>query len=178
VEETHVAGAEWREFGLSDEVERDPRDELIALIGQHEVALYRYLVAFTGDREVALDCVQETFTRAYEQLRRGKSVNTQWLYMVGRHRAIDEFRRRKRQDPDPDVLGALTAAPISDDMVSLQHAFRALSPVDRAILSLATIEGLSGEEVAERLGIRPGAVRMRLLRARERFRRALEGEEP
>jgi RNA polymerase sigma factor (sigma-70 family) len=178
VEGTHVAGAEWREIGLSDEIERDPRDELIALIGQHEIALYRYLVAFTGDREVALDCVQETFTRAFEHLRRGKSVNTQWLYMVGRHRGIDEFRRRKREGVDPTAMDGMQAEPISEEMASLQHAFRGLSPDDRAVLSLATIEGLSGEEVAVRLGIRPGAVRMRLLRARERFRRAFDGEEP
>jgi DNA-directed RNA polymerase specialized sigma24 family protein len=70
-EDAHVAGAEWGETGLIDDGERDPREELIVLIGQHEVALYRYLVAFTGDRDVALDCVQDTFTRAYEQLQRG-----------------------------------------------------------------------------------------------------------
>jgi RNA polymerase sigma-70 factor, ECF subfamily len=166
----------WREIGPVDEIERDPQAELITLIRMHEVTLYRYLVAFTGDRELALDCVQDTFTRAYEQLQRGKSVNTQWLYTVGRNRGIDELRRRKREGLDPAALGELHAAPTSDeDMVSLQSAFRALSPDDRAVLSLAAIEGLSGEEVAARLGIRPGAVRMRLLRARERFRRLYDG---
>jgi RNA polymerase sigma factor (sigma-70 family) len=168
-----VAGAEWGEIGLSDECERDSREELIALVGQHEVSLYRYLVAFTGDREVALDCVQDTFTRAYEQLRRGKSVNIQWLYTVGRNRGIDEMRRRKREGADRDALERMEGAPIPEDMVSLQHAFGNLSPDDRAILSLAAIEGLSGEEAAARLGIRPGAVRMRLFRARERFRQAM-----
>jgi RNA polymerase sigma-70 factor, ECF subfamily len=172
-----VAGAEWGEIGLSDECERDSREELIALVGQHEVSLYRYLVAFTGDREVALDCVQDTFTRAYEQLRRGKSVNIQWLYTVGRNRGIDEMRRRKREGADRDALERMEGAPIPEDMVSLQHAFGNLSPDDRAILSLAAIEGLSGEEAAARLGIRPGAVRMRLLRARERFRQAYTGGE-
>jgi RNA polymerase sigma-70 factor (ECF subfamily) len=104
-------------------------------------------------------------------------VNTQWLYKVGRNRGIDELRRRKREGADRDVLEQVEAAPIPEDMVSLQHAFGGLSPDDRAILSLAAIEGLSGEEVAARLGIRPGAVRMRLFRARERFRRAYIGGE-
>jgi RNA polymerase sigma-70 factor (ECF subfamily) len=177
-EDAHVADAEWGETGLIDEGERDPREELIVLIGQHEVALYRYLVAFTGDRDVALDCVQDTFTRAYEQLQRGKSVNTQWLYKVGRNRGFDELRRRKREGADRAELERMEAAPIPEDMMSMQHAFGGLSPDDRAILSLAAIEGLSGEEVAARLGIRPGAVRMRLFRARERFRRAYMGGEP
>lgn len=138
-----MAGAGWGEIGLSDEWERDPREELATLIGQHEVALYRYLVAFTGDREVALDCLQDTFTRAYEQLQRGKSVNTQWLYKVGRNRGIDEFRRRKREGVQQDALETLQAEPIPEEMVSLQHAFRRLSADDRAVLSLAVIEGLS-----------------------------------
>lgn len=30
---------------------------------------YRLLVVLTGDRDVLLDCVQDTFTRASEQLR-------------------------------------------------------------------------------------------------------------
>jgi RNA polymerase sigma-70 factor (ECF subfamily) len=172
-----VAGAEWGEIGLSDEWARDPREELTALIGQHEVAVYRFLVAFTGDREVALDCVQDTFTRAYEHLQRGKRVNTQWLFKVGRNRGIDELRRRKREGMDRALLETMQAEPIPEEMVSLQHAFRRLSPDDRAILSLAAIQGLSGDEVAARLGIRPGAVRMRLLRARERFRRLYTGGE-
>src|SRR5947209_10075241 len=106
-----MAGAEWGEIGLSDAWERDAREELTTLIGQHEVALYRYLVAFTGDREIALDCVQDTFIRAYENLQRGKSVNTQWLFKVGRNRGIDELRRRKREGVDRAVLDTMQAAP-------------------------------------------------------------------
>jgi RNA polymerase sigma-70 factor (ECF subfamily) len=137
------------------------------------------LVALTDDREVALDCVQDTFTRAYEHLRQGKSVNTQWLFKVGRNRGIDELRQRKRQVSDQDALErAHAAAPTTDDLVSLQHAFRGLLPDDRAIMTLAVTEGLSGEEIAIRLGIRAGAVRMRLLRARERFRRVYAGGQP
>jgi len=170
-----VADTEWREIGRVDEVERDPREELVTMMQKHEVALYRYLVALTGDREVALDCVQDAFTRAYEYLQQGKSVNTQWLYKVARNRGIDELRRRKREAMDHEALEEMHTVRSSEDMVSLQSAFRALSHDDRAILSLVGIEGLSGEEVATRLGIRPGSVRMRVLRARERFRKLYSG---
>lgn len=170
-----MAGTEWREIGRVDEVERDPREELVTMMQKHEVALYRYLVALTGDREVALDCVQDAFTRAYEYLQQGKSVNTQWLYKVARNRGIDELRRRKREAMDHEALEGMHTVRSGEDMVSLQSAFRALSPDDRTILALVGIEGLSGEEVAARLGIRPGSVRMRVLRARERFRKLYLG---
>lgn len=170
-----MAGTEWRKIGRVDEVEQDPRGELVTMMQKHEVPLYRYLVALTGDREVALDCVQDAFTRAYEYLQQGKGVNTQWLYKVARNRGIDELRRRKREAMDHEALEGMHTERSSEDMVSLQSAFCALSPDDRAILSLVGIEGLSGEEVATRLGIRSGSVRMRVLRARERFRKLYSG---
>jgi len=162
--------AEWGELELIDEIERSRRDALAALMREHEAPLYRLLVVLTGDRDVALDCVQDTFTRAYEHLRKGRTVTTPWLYKVGRNRAIDEFRRRKREQVDRDALYDIGIESTAEDMVSLRQAFAALSSDDRAILSLAGIEGLSGEEIAARLGIRHGAVRTRLQRARERFR--------
>ena len=74
--------AEWGELGLIDETESSRRDALAALMREHEAPLYRLLVVLTGDRDVALDCVQDTFTRAYEHLRKGRTVTTPWLYGV------------------------------------------------------------------------------------------------
>jgi RNA polymerase sigma-70 factor (ECF subfamily) len=150
------------------------REEITALVHAHERALYRYLVVMTGNREVALDAVQETFIRAYEHLQRGKSVNTQWLYKVARSRAIDEIRRHRRETSEGDALAAIGVR--SEDMTDLNAAFAALSPDDRAVLVMCALEGLSGDEIATRLGIRSGAVRTRLHRARERFRKLYEGE--
>ncbi|MGH2444041.1 MAG: RNA polymerase sigma factor [Chloroflexota bacterium] len=173
-----MADAEWKEVALVGDLEQDPRSELIALMQTHETALYRYLVIFTADREVALDCLQDAFTRAYVQLQRGKSVNTRWLYTVARNRAIDELRRRKREGIAPSAIEDLQSAPSSVDMAGFKQAFHALPADDRTILFLAGIDGLSGDEMAVRLGIRHGTVRMRLLRARKRLRKLYEGGTP
>jgi RNA polymerase sigma-70 factor, ECF subfamily len=168
-EVVRVAGVE---AGLGDEPARC-RDEITTLVYTHERSLYRYLMVLTGNREIALDAVQETFIRAYEHLQGGKSVNTQWLYKVARSRAIDEIRRHRRESSDTDAFNDL-GVPASD-LIDLNAAFAALSPDDRAVLALSALEGLSGDEIAIRLGIRSGAVRTRLHRARERFRRLYEG---
>jgi RNA polymerase sigma-70 factor (ECF subfamily) len=165
------------EAQVTDEREDLARLSLEELMQRHEAPLYRFLVVLSANRDIALDCVQETFTRAYVQLRRGKPVNTQWLYKVARNRAIDDLRRRRREGADATVLDGLAVATTVEDMTSLLDAFAALSPEDRAILALAGTDDLTGEEIAERLGIRHGAVRMRLQRARTRFRRLYEGEQ-
>lgn len=160
----------------SDGLQADrSREALIALVEAHEVALYRYLVALTGDRETARDCLQDTFLRAYEHLQRGRDVNTQWLYKVGRNRGIDELRRRRRERANDATTPEISVASDTEDLVGLRLAFRDLAPDDRAILGLVVVEGLTGEEIAERLGIRLGAVRTRLYRARERFRALYTG---
>lgn len=74
--------AEWGQSELIDAMERSRRDALAVLMREHEAPLYRLLVVLTGDRDVALDCVQDTFTRAYEHLRQGRAVTTPWLYAL------------------------------------------------------------------------------------------------
>jgi RNA polymerase sigma-70 factor (ECF subfamily) len=166
------------EVGPGEESAVRHHDAITALIHTHEAPLYRFLVALTANREIALDCVQDTFIRAYEHLQRGKRVNTQWLYKVARNRAIDELRRHRRETPDNEALSRIGLPATDEDMAGLRAAFAALAPPDRAILALSAVEGLSGDEIALRLGIRHGAVRTRLHRARERFRRLYEGGTP
>jgi RNA polymerase sigma-70 factor, ECF subfamily len=171
-----VTDARRREFDLTDESRPERHRVLMDLIREHERMLYRFLVVLTGDREAALDCVQDVFIRAWEHLQNGRSVNRQWLYKVGRNRAIDELRRRKRERTDLMTLHDLSGPGSTEDMVDLQQAFDALPVHDRAVLYLSVVEGLTGEEVATVLGIGHGAFRMRLLRARERFREQYGGK--
>lgn len=53
----------------------------------------------------------------------------------------------------------------------------ALSPMDRAVLYLTTVEGATADEVAARLGGSAAAVRMRRTRAVRRLRAALKDDE-
>jgi hypothetical protein len=68
--------------------------ELVRLMNRYERSLYRFLYVLTGSQDVAMDCAQDAFVRAYDNLRRGRPVNAKWLYTVGRNRAMDEFRRK------------------------------------------------------------------------------------
>jgi RNA polymerase sigma-70 factor, ECF subfamily len=61
--------------------------------------------------------------------------------------------------------------------VALADQLAKLRPDDRDVIVLRNLQGLSFEEVAERMGRKPGAVRMLWLRAIERFRQIYEASE-
>jgi RNA polymerase sigma-70 factor (ECF subfamily) len=146
-------------------------------MNQHERPIYNFLLSLLRDPDVALDCAQDTFLRAYEHLRKGRPVRAQWLYKVARNRAMDEFRQRRRLDPDTEKLEHLPVRESTERAVAVQSVLDRLSPSDREVLYLFDVAGFKTDEIGEMLGIRGSAVRQRLSRARERFR-LLYGAEP
>ena len=152
-------------------------DELVRLMDQHERPIYNFLLALLRDTDVALDCAQDTFLRAHENLRKGKPVNGQWLFKVARNRAMDEFRRRRRVQPELDKLDQIPVHERTDRVMAVRSVMERLSTVDREVLYLFDIAGFKTDEIGAMLGIRGSAVRQRLSRARERFR-LLYGTEP
>lgn len=152
-----------------------PRACLIALMDRYERPLFKFVYLIAGDADVTSDCVQETFVRAYDHLTRSKPVNASWLYKVARNLAIDEHRRRRRYAAE-GALEQIPAAGAGLELgVAMRQAFARLTPDERTLLYLAAVEGRSAAEIAAILGIKPTAVRMRISRARERFRLAYGG---
>jgi RNA polymerase sigma-70 factor (ECF subfamily) len=156
------------------QLDETARDTFAALLDRYEQPLFGFLIVLLGDRDSAKDCVQDTFLRAYQNLQRGKPVNAQWLYKVARNRAIDELRhqQRVRAEPHPVDEAALDESFASEGTRAVHRTLLQLSPDDREVLYLAEVDGFTSFEIAAMLGIRAGAVRMRLSRAHLRFRQA------
>ena len=153
-------------------------DAFDTLIRRYEQPICSYLLRLTGDPARAQDLAQETFLRAYQALCRGDHWENPraWLYRVASHLATDDFRRRRRLRwlPLSSVDGARPAAEDIEDLTAEQMAVRsallALSTKYRVPLVLYVCEGYSVAEVARILGLSLSAVKMRLSRAREKFR--------
>jgi RNA polymerase sigma-70 factor (ECF subfamily) len=99
-----------------------------------------------------------------------------WIYRIALNEALGTLRRRREVPlPDPDDVSTSGRA---DDSVglSVRLALGRVAPDHRALLVLRYWEGLSTDEIAAVLHLAPGAVRMRLLRARREFRRCYEDE--
>lgn len=153
--------------------------QILSLMDRYEQRLYVFLLVRTHNREVARDCLQHALLQALEQLRRGRPVTSAWLYKVARNRATDEIRRVRRTGLDPATLDLVPwTQPVSNPRTaSVRRAVECLTPDERELLYLFDVDGFSAREIGAVIGIRAGAVRMRVLRARDRFRAAYVAEE-
>ncbi|HEX8917489.1 MAG TPA: sigma-70 family RNA polymerase sigma factor [Chloroflexota bacterium] len=152
-------------------------DQLVQLMNEHERPVYNFLLTLLRDPDMALDCAQDTFLRAYQNLAKGKPVNAPWLFKVARNRAMDEFRRRRHMTAEAETLEHIPVREATDQVLAVRSILELLSPSDREVLYLFDIAGFKTDEIGAMLGIRGSAVRQRLSRARERFR-TLYGTEP
>jgi RNA polymerase sigma-70 factor, ECF subfamily len=145
----------------------------------HQPQVYALCYRLLGRAEDAEDAVQATFVRAFRSLPRfrGDSAPRTWLFRIATNEALGLLRRRKTT---PEWVEECHSAPDGTGLMLERLAVRAalarLSPDHRAILILRLWEGLSYNEIAEVLGITLPAVKMRLSRAREHFRRYYEDE--
>lgn len=160
------------------------------LFDRHAAALYRYVARRLG-RDACDDLVAETFMVAF---RRRDSYDAAyadarpWLYgiatkLIWRHRR-DEVRHlqalaRLQVNPAPEsvedaVAGRVTAQALRGVLLS---AMARLPVAQRDVLLLAA-SGLSHDEIATALGVRPGTVGSRLSRGRRTLQQALGGTNP
>jgi RNA polymerase sigma factor (sigma-70 family) len=96
-----------------------------------------------------------------------------WLYGTARNLVLEESRRSTPAAPANPEGEHVDQPPVELDP-TLDRALRALSRLDREALLLVAWEDLTPGQAAKALGISPVAFRVRLLRARRRFRTSLE----
>jgi RNA polymerase sigma-70 factor (ECF subfamily) len=159
----------------SGRAEASAQDELCRLMGAYEVSLLSFTRSLIRDADLALDCVQETFLRAYESLGRGRQVNKRWLFTVAHSRVMDEFRRRRRLQPELDDDTVTSCDASTDTGMIVRQALDRLPRQHQEVLYLFVVAGFTTDEIAGLLGTTGPAVRQRLYRARQKFRQVYGG---
>lgn len=142
-----------------------------------------YTVRRCPSRQDAEDIVAETFAVAWRRITdipQGERARL-WLFGTARLVRLNQERARQRQrslaERVREVLHTLWDRGADTELSEreqIQHAFAALTPIDREVLQLHVWEELSADEIAVALDISTPAVWKRLQRARERLSRALE----
>lgn len=154
-----------------------------------DILVRRYLrrahaVAFRllGHHEDAEDLVQDAFMTALEKIdtfQLGRPFGP-WFFRILTNRGhnLRAARARRTTVPIPDDAAAPIRSP-SDDAARaelrdrLGAALAELPERQRLIVQLFEIDGFSGAEIAEILGIPPATVRWNLHQARKKLRTAL-----
>lgn len=144
----------------------------------HFGPMVRALTVAGGDREVAADCVQDAFTRAYTRWRRISRYDDPpgWIRHVALNRMRDHFRRQARRDRAVERLATLDetvveAPPVPSELAAV---LATLPPQQRIAAALFYVEELSVRECAAAMELSEGAVKYHLHAAREHLRDTLE----
>jgi RNA polymerase sigma-70 factor (ECF subfamily) len=147
------------------------REDIERVWRAHRGAIFRALVAWTGDQEVASDAVAEAFAQA---LGRGDALETpeRWIWKAAFRIAAGELADRRRTGAGPTP--AQVSATLPEPIVDLVAALRTLSPNQRTAAVLHFYADLSTKDVAYVLGCTQTTVRVHLAQARKRLRPLLE----
>jgi RNA polymerase sigma-70 factor (ECF subfamily) len=164
------------------------RDALSALMERHYRRIYRVALGYLRDPDEALDVVQETFVKAFQNAARWdtRSEVAPWLTRIGINQAIDRYRRvrRRRLSEQPLADGPADhdrrwsdLAP-SPERQALGHelgariagALHGLPERQRQIVVLRHYDDMTLDQIAETLGLSLGTVKSSLHRAIHRLR--------
>ena len=174
---------------LIERVKGGDHEAFEALFQRYFSTVSRQAIRLTGNREEAEEVVQEVFLTVYEKAKafRGASAFSTWLYRVTANAALSRLRRQKKGEELPldDYLpsfredGHHQVRPVVDWSIELeqrlvsaerqrliQQALDQLPPVDKAVVVLSDLEGLSDREIGSALGLSMLAVKARLHRSR------------
>lgn len=160
-------------------------------VREHQERVLRLAASFVRDAGDADDIAQEVFLKAYRSLERfrGQAKVSTWLYRITVNTCHDFLRKKKRLH---SLAGALEAeasqaTPKKNGVgewegrelgAAIQREIDALPFTYRSLLILKDLQELSYREIAESLGLRPGTVQTRILKARQILRRRLESTLP
>ena len=159
------------------------------LANEHKDAVYRQMLRVCGNREDAEDVLVEALLKAYRHLDQLRDQGTfrAWLAAIGKRvcwqlkerEALlpllqlssleDEGRELAGKDSGPEAGAAFTQMKelLAKAMDSLQSEYR-------SVYEMRDLQGLPGEEVAEKLGISLAAMKSRLHRARVLVRQYID----
>jgi RNA polymerase sigma-70 factor, ECF subfamily len=140
--------------------------------------LRRYARALTRDLIAADDLVQDSLTRALGKLhlwQQGTDLRA-WLFTILHNQYVNHVRRAAREGAAVGLSEReplLTGAPQQGrglELRDLERAITKLPKVQRSVILLVGLEGMSYGEVAAVLDVPVGTVRSRLSRGREALR--------
>lgn len=141
--------------------------------------MVRSLAVAAGDREVAADCVQDAFTRAFVRWSRVSRLEDPvgWIRHVAVNRMRDHFRRAGRGRRAVERLGSRAQVVVAEaprEPSELAAMLSTLPEQQRIAAALFYVEDLSVSEVAAAMRLSDGAVKYHLHAARQSLRDTLE----
>ena len=151
-------------------------------------SLYSLVLHLLKDPDEAEDVVEETFWQAWRKASSyepSKGAVSTWLLTIGRRKALDRIRAKKRHKEDPigrDRTFADLPSPALDPSQDMEGselrehvraALKELPSEQREVLELGYFNGMSQTEIADATGQPLGTVKTRMRLAMQKLREPL-----
>lgn len=161
-------------------------EEFDAFHDAHGPALWGYILRSTGDESMASDIFQEALLRFLRGAPRDLDADKRraYVFRIASNLLRDTWRAKRREEPWRDEVldeGEDPTAVVQEShsegddaehanlSTDLDRALQALRPIERQLMWLAHVEGLSHRELANLLALQEGSVKVMLFRARQKL---------
>jgi RNA polymerase sigma-70 factor (ECF subfamily) len=148
------------------------------VVERYQAEAIGHAIAILGNREDAMDAVQEAFIDAFQAIDRLDLTRRfyPWFYVILRNRCYKlaaKLNKHEMSNWDETEILATASSLQPEDTMLLERAMLELPTEDRELITLRHLDGLSYDELAERLEIPQGTVMSRLYYARKKLRERL-----
>ncbi|MCG3120930.1 MAG: ECF RNA polymerase sigma factor SigW [bacterium] len=164
------------------------------LYSRYEMRVYNFILRYTGNKEIAQDLLQETFTRVWfaAHLFNLETGNFRgWLYTIALNIARNEMSRKRyaydyaevstiafKDEPvNPRTEEPDAAVERADLQNAISQALLKLSPLLREIIILKHYQQLKFKEIAEMTKTPEGTLKARFHRAIAELKELLDPRE-
>ena len=177
------------ESALIERLKAGDQEALEAIFNLYSLKLYNVAHRILGDVADTQEVIQDVFWTAYRKAKtfQGNSQFSTWLYRLTINAALGRIRRNKKHKeveyeeflpkfqedghhmvrPVVDWSDTLDNCYAKQEMQQLlKDALDQLKAIDKSVVVLSDLEGLSDKEIAAAVGITVSAVKARLHRAR------------
>ena len=152
----------------------DDRRAFGTLVEEYQPAIRRFLLTLTvGDDSLCDDLAQETFIKAYTNIRafKGLSKFSTWLYRIA-YNVYYDYTRSHRPTADIDSPTVrTTGSPTVDSNLKLDlyDALQLLTPPERTCVTLQLMEGQAIDKIAEITDMPLNTVKSHLSRGKKKM---------
>ncbi|GHA48526.1 DNA-directed RNA polymerase sigma-70 factor [Salinimicrobium marinum] len=155
--------------------------EFLTLINRHKGILYKVSRMYFDNLDDQQDLFQEIILQLWKSQEsfKGNSQFSSWMYRVALNTAIVFYKKEKRK---PDKFSSIKIEPFAHDGyngekdLQLMHFYKAvkeLNKIEKALI-FQFIEGLSGKEIAENIGLSEVNVRVKTNRTKSKLQEIIK----
>ncbi len=184
-----MSNCDQEDVALLAGIARRDSDALLRLYRKYNRRVFSLVYRILGDQAAAEEVLQDTFYRLWErsqlyQPEKGQLIS--WLLTVARNLALDHKRKESRRGDsnvslmgenwagvDPDSLPATASLEDPDLGRTIRKVMAELPAEQKTVIELAYFEGLTHQELSDKLGHSLGTVKTRIRLGLAKLREAL-----